>query len=70
MLDAMGDLALVGGPIIGRYVGRRSGHTVTNKLLQKLFSEASAFRMIDCDTEMATCLPGAGLVWEDLRLQR
>ena len=70
MLDAMGDLALVGGPIIGRYVGRRSGHTVTNKLLQKLFSEDSAFQMIDCDTEMATCLPGAGLVWEDLHLQR
>ncbi|MGB1236394.1 MAG: UDP-3-O-acyl-N-acetylglucosamine deacetylase, partial [Planktomarina sp.] len=27
MLDAMGDLALAGGPIIGRYVGKRAGHT-------------------------------------------
>ena len=66
MLDAVGDLALAGGPIIGRYIGRRSGHTATNKLLKKLFSKPLAFRMIDCNLEMTMCLPGAGVVWDDV----
>ena len=70
MLDAVGDLALAGGPIIGHYIGRRSGHTATNKLLKKLFSDPSTFRMIDCDLEMAMCLPGAGLVWDDISLKK
>ena len=65
MLDAMGDLALAGGPIIGRYVGRRAGHTVTNKLLRKLFMQTASFRIIECDLEMSQQLPGAGLVKED-----
>ena len=70
MLDAVGDLALAGGPIIGHYIGRRSGHTATNKLLKKLFSDPSTFRMIDCDLEMTMCLPGAGLVWDDISLTK
>ena len=37
MLDALGDLTLAGMPIIGRYVGIRSGHMVTHQLLRKLF---------------------------------
>ena len=68
MLDAMGDLALAGGPIIGRYVGRCAGHTVTNKLLRKLFSQPKSFRMIDCSREMSERLPGAGLVQEDTHI--
>ena len=67
MLDAMGDLALAGGPIIGRYVGRRAGHTLTNKLLRKLFMEASNFQTIPCDPEVSQRLPGAGLVQNDVR---
>jgi UDP-3-O-[3-hydroxymyristoyl] N-acetylglucosamine deacetylase len=37
MLDAVGDLALAGAPIIGRYTGIRAGHEVSNLLLRKLF---------------------------------
>ncbi len=44
-LDAVGDLALAGAPIIGRYVGERSGHGLTNELLRKLFATPNAFRM-------------------------
>ena len=44
MLDAVGDLALAGGPIIGRYVGRRSGHGTTNRLLRALFDRPDAWR--------------------------
>lgn len=36
VLDAIGDLALAGAPIIGRFVGYCSGHTINNALLRKL----------------------------------
>lgn len=44
MLDAVGDLALAGAPIHGRYVGVRSGHRLTNRLLRALFAQPSAWR--------------------------
>lgn len=44
ILDAVGDLALAGGPIIGRYVGRRAGHGTTNRLLRALFDRPDAWR--------------------------
>lgn len=61
MLDALGDLALAGAPILGRYVGVRSGHAMTNALLRALFADAGAFRMRACDAATAARLPGAGL---------
>jgi UDP-3-O-[3-hydroxymyristoyl] N-acetylglucosamine deacetylase len=63
MLDALGDLALAGGPILGRYVGERAGHSLTNTLLRALFDTPGAVRMVVCDAEMAARLPGQGLVW-------
>jgi UDP-3-O-[3-hydroxymyristoyl] N-acetylglucosamine deacetylase len=38
MLDAVGDLALAGAPIIGRYTGIKAGHEISNLLLRKLFA--------------------------------
>ena len=38
VLDAVGDLALAGAPIIGRYVGVKAGHEMTNLLLRELFA--------------------------------
>ena len=61
MLDALGDLSLAGAPILGRYVGHRAGHAVTNKLLRVLFSDPTAFEMVECDARMTARLPGAGL---------
>lgn len=61
MLDALGDLALAGGPILGRYTGRRAGHALTNKLLRTLFANPSAWRMVLCDARMASRLPGVGV---------
>lgn len=61
MLDALGDLALAGAPILARYVGQRAGHAMTNKLLRALFADPSAYEMVECDTAMASRLPGAGL---------
>lgn len=44
MLDAVGDLALAGAPIIGRYEAHRSGHELTNNLLRALFARPDAWR--------------------------
>jgi UDP-3-O-[3-hydroxymyristoyl] N-acetylglucosamine deacetylase len=66
MLDALGDLALAGAPLIGHYTGVRAGHTLTNQLLRALFATPGAFRMVTCDPEMAARLPGAGLVRDEI----
>lgn len=44
MLDAVGDLALAGAPIIGRYSAEKAGHEVTNLLLRKLFATPEAWK--------------------------
>ncbi|MEL7414590.1 MAG: UDP-3-O-acyl-N-acetylglucosamine deacetylase [Pseudomonadota bacterium] len=59
MLDAVGDLALAGAPIIGRYSGTRAGHGVTNRLIRKLFATPGAWRVEICAPEDAFGLPGA-----------
>jgi UDP-3-O-[3-hydroxymyristoyl] N-acetylglucosamine deacetylase len=66
MLDALGDLALAGAPIMGRYTGVRAGHSLTNTLLRKLFATPGAVRMVVCDDAAATRLPGHGLVWDEI----
>ena len=66
MLDALGDLALAGAPILGRYVGHRSGHAMTNKLLRALFADPTAFEMVECSPAMVARLPGAGLKSSDI----
>ena len=62
MLDALGDLALAGAPILGRYVGDRAGHALTNRLLRTLFARPAAYRRVLCAPETAATLPGAGLI--------
>jgi UDP-3-O-[3-hydroxymyristoyl] N-acetylglucosamine deacetylase len=47
ILDAVGDLALAGGPIIGRFVGHRSGHAQNNALLRALFADPANYEMIE-----------------------
>ena len=42
MLDALGDLALAGAPILGAYRGVRAGHGATNRLLRRLFATPGA----------------------------
>ncbi|MDQ2091567.1 UDP-3-O-acyl-N-acetylglucosamine deacetylase [Marimonas arenosa] len=61
MLDALGDLALAGAPILGGYTGHRAGHALTNDLLRKLFVTPAAFRMVVCDAVTTARLPGVGV---------
>jgi len=66
MLDALGDLALAGAPLIANYTGNRAGHALTNRLLRALFARPGAFRMIECDDETALRLPGVGVSHNDI----
>ncbi|MCX8226417.1 MAG: UDP-3-O-acyl-N-acetylglucosamine deacetylase [Sulfitobacter sp.] len=66
MLDALGDLAMAGAPVIGHYTGVRAGHTLTNTLLRALFATPGAVRLVECDAEMVERLPGYGLVWDEI----
>ncbi|MCI2393486.1 UDP-3-O-acyl-N-acetylglucosamine deacetylase [Aliiroseovarius sediminis] len=66
MLDALGDLALAGAPLKARYVGHRSGHAMTNKLLRALFAQPDAWRLVECDEALARQLPGVGVRRSDL----
>jgi UDP-3-O-[3-hydroxymyristoyl] N-acetylglucosamine deacetylase len=66
MLDALGDLYTAGAPIIGRYTGVRAGHAMTNRLLQALFAQPVAWRMVRCDAKIAARLPGVGVSKADL----
>ncbi|MEM9434457.1 MAG: UDP-3-O-acyl-N-acetylglucosamine deacetylase [Pseudomonadota bacterium] len=68
MLDALGDLALAGAPILGRYTGRRAGHAMTNRLLRKLFETPDAFRIVACSAQQLQNLPGVGVNHADLPL--
>jgi len=67
MLDALGDLALAGAPLIGRYRGAKAGHAATNALLRKMFATPSSFEMVDCTETMAGNLPGVGVRKSDQR---
>ncbi len=66
MLDALGDLALAGAPILGHYQGYRAGHALTNDLLRALFATPHAFELVECDAEIAARLPGAGVHWGEI----
>jgi len=45
MLDVVGDLALAGAPIAGRFVGHCSGHALNNQLLRALFADQANYRL-------------------------
>lgn len=66
MLDAVGDLALAGGPILGRYIGERAGHALTNRLLRTLFADPAAYAVVDCGPRTLGKLPGVGVHAGDL----
>ncbi|MFY8094934.1 MAG: UDP-3-O-acyl-N-acetylglucosamine deacetylase [Niveispirillum sp.] len=49
ILDAVGDLYLAGGPILGHYQGLRPGHAMNNAILRTLFADATAWRREDAE---------------------
>lgn len=51
ILDAVGDLALAGAPIIGAYTSHNGGHEMNNKLLHALFADATLWCMCQAPQE-------------------
>jgi UDP-3-O-[3-hydroxymyristoyl] N-acetylglucosamine deacetylase len=46
ILDAMGDLYLIGKPLLASYVAFRSGHAMNNLLLRELLSQPDAYEIV------------------------
>ena len=46
MLDAIGDLYLLGHPIIGAYAAHKSGHALNNRLLRALLANQAAWTFV------------------------
>ncbi|MFI3136485.1 MAG: UDP-3-O-acyl-N-acetylglucosamine deacetylase [Methylococcaceae bacterium] len=51
ILDAIGDLYLLGYSLIGEFVGYKSGHALNNKLLRALLNDTDAWEMITFENE-------------------
>lgn len=65
VLDAIGDLYLLGHSLIGAFSGYKSGHEVNNKLLRKLLSQEDAWELVsfedDKDAPILFSRPAASL---------
>jgi UDP-3-O-[3-hydroxymyristoyl] N-acetylglucosamine deacetylase len=54
ILDAIGDLYLIGGPVLGEFTGFKSGHGLNNKLLRAVLADAEATEVVSfAETEPA-----------------
>ncbi|MEP6964566.1 MAG: UDP-3-O-acyl-N-acetylglucosamine deacetylase, partial [Polaromonas sp.] len=51
ILDAMGDLYLLGKPLLAAYSAFRSGHAMNNKLLRELLAHPEAYELVTFDDE-------------------
>ena len=54
ILDAIGDLYLLGHSLIGAYHAHKSGHELNNKLLRTLMADASAWEEVSYQDDPAT----------------
>ena len=51
VLDAIGDLYILGHPIIGAFYAYKSGHALNNRLLRTLLQDQSAWEYVSFDDE-------------------
>jgi UDP-3-O-[3-hydroxymyristoyl] N-acetylglucosamine deacetylase len=52
-LDAVGDLYVLGAPILGRFEGRYAGHGLNNALVRALLARPQAWRLTGVTPELA-----------------
>ncbi|MFI4938797.1 MAG: UDP-3-O-acyl-N-acetylglucosamine deacetylase [Burkholderiales bacterium] len=50
ILDAIGDLYLIGHPLLASYSAHKSGHTLNNLLLRALLAQPDAYEIVTFDT--------------------
>ncbi|MBU5617610.1 UDP-3-O-acyl-N-acetylglucosamine deacetylase [Psychrobacter sp. TAE2020] len=53
ILDALGDLYLIGYPIIGRFNAYKSGHALNNLLVREILSDKSSFEIVTFDDNVS-----------------
>lgn len=53
ILDAVGDLYLLGHSLIGEFIGYKSGHGLNNKLLRELLQQQDAWEFVEFPAETA-----------------
>lgn len=51
ILDAIGDLYLVGHPLLASYTAHKSGHTLNNQLLRAVLAQPDAYEIVTFDTQ-------------------
>ena len=49
ILDALGDLYLIGYPIVGRFSAYKSGHALNNLLVREILSDKNSFEIVTFD---------------------
>lgn len=64
-LDAIGDLALAGAPILGEYRSVRGGHRINTMILSALYEDRSAWTVVEAEYSYA---PARGYASADLGL--
>ncbi len=65
ILDAIGDLYLVGHPLLASYVAHKSGHTLNNQLLRALLAQPEAFEVVTFDNAESAPLAYTGQVGQE-----
>jgi UDP-3-O-[3-hydroxymyristoyl] N-acetylglucosamine deacetylase len=45
-LDLIGDLALIGKPLLGRVIAKRAGHAMHAALVRKIMMEPSCYEVV------------------------
>jgi UDP-3-O-[3-hydroxymyristoyl] N-acetylglucosamine deacetylase len=68
ILDAIGDLALVGYPVIGHLVAHRAGHALHTEFAAKILEETGAWRLVEAPLDAATIPLGAAVKGSEPRL--
>lgn len=53
ILDAVGDLYLIGRPLIARYVAHKSGHGMNNQLVRALLANEKAWELVSFESTAA-----------------
>ncbi len=53
ILDALGDLYLIGYPLLGRFNAYKSGHALNNLLIREILSDASSFEIVTFDDNVS-----------------
>jgi UDP-3-O-[3-hydroxymyristoyl] N-acetylglucosamine deacetylase len=51
VLDAIGDLYIIGHPIIGAFYAHKSGHALNNKLIRTLLQDQTAWEFVSFEDE-------------------